>query len=145
MMSPVADGKTFNFWAGGHVVYFECVLLVNMVLLRQTHNFTGWNELLIFLQVSSFFWLVYLDSILLKGPIMYFFYEYWSSKTAWLGVLFVVGILFIEKACNEALSLLNIKFSCSCWRRLKQVKRITKKSNLPDKDVLIQSNVLVLS
>jgi len=104
MMSPVADGKTFNFWAGGHVVYFECVLLVNLVLLRQTHNFTGWNELLIFLQVSSFFWLVYLDSILLKGPIMYFFDEYWSSKTAWLGVLFVVGILFIEKACNEALS-----------------------------------------
>jgi len=48
-MSPVADGKTFNFWAGGHIVYFECILLANMVLLRQTHNFTGWNELLIFL------------------------------------------------------------------------------------------------
>ena len=42
-----ADGRSYNFWASGHVVYFECVLLANLVLLRWTHNFTGWGELFI--------------------------------------------------------------------------------------------------
>ena len=101
-MSPVSDGKTFNFWAGGHIVYFECVLTANFILLRSTHNFTGWCELLIFLQVTSFFWLLYLDSIWLTSPISYFFDEFFGSLTAWLGVLFVGGILVIEKAAVDA-------------------------------------------
>jgi len=62
--SPTPSGKTYSFWAGGHIVYFECVLIVNLVLLRYSHNWTGWGELLIFLQVTSYFWIVYLDSIM---------------------------------------------------------------------------------
>ena len=45
--SPCPNGKSYTFWAGGHVVYFECVLIANLVLLRNTHNFAGWGELLI--------------------------------------------------------------------------------------------------
>ena len=63
--SEVPNGKTYTFWAGGHVVYFECVLLANLVLVRSTNNFMGWGELIIFLQVASYFIFVYLDSILL--------------------------------------------------------------------------------
>lgn len=63
--SEVPSGKTYTFWAGGHVVYFECVLLANLVLVRSTNNFMGWGELIIFLQVASYFVIVYLDSILL--------------------------------------------------------------------------------
>lgn len=28
------DGKTFNFWAGGHHVYMNCVLLANLIILK---------------------------------------------------------------------------------------------------------------
>ena len=45
--SACPNGKSYTFWAGGHVVYFECVLIANLVLLRNTHNFSGWGELLI--------------------------------------------------------------------------------------------------
>ena len=63
--SEAPNGKTYTFWAGGHVVYFECVILANLVLIRSTNNFMGWGELIIFLQVASYFIFVYLDSILL--------------------------------------------------------------------------------
>ena len=88
-----ADGKMYSFWAGGHVVYFECVLVVNLILLRWTHNFTGWNEFVIFLQIASFFILVWLDSIwLTNGAIAYFWEEYMSSWTAVLGCLLIAFI-----------------------------------------------------
>lgn len=32
--SPVDDGKNFTFWAGGHHVYMNCVLLANIIILK---------------------------------------------------------------------------------------------------------------
>ena len=96
--AEVANGKTYTFWAGGHVVYFECVLLANLVLLRSTNNFTGWGELVIFLQVVSYFVFVYLDSIILtQSAIAYFFDEFMSSVNAWLGCVLVASTIYIEK------------------------------------------------
>ncbi len=102
-MSAVENGKTFSFWAGGHIVYFMCVFVANFVLLRATHNFTGWNEFFITLQVSSYFIILYLDSILLtKGVVAYFWDEFTSSWTAWLGCIFIASLLVIEKALMDA-------------------------------------------
>lgn len=112
-LSPVSDGKTFTFWAGGHTVYFECVLLANIVLLRATNNWTGWGELLIFMQVTSYFWILYLDSVMFTNAISYFFDEFFSSWTAWLGCFFVLSTMFIEKACLDAWSILKNKFISS--------------------------------
>ena len=105
--SAVASGKSFTFWAGGHIVYFECILLANLVLLRQTHNHTGWFELLLFLQTTSFFWILYLDTIIFtKGVVAYFYDEFMSSSTAWLGCLLVGSSIFIEKAFIDTLKIL---------------------------------------
>ena len=105
--SPVPNGKTFNFWAGGHTVYFMCILLVNLVLLRGTHNWQGWGEALITLQVASFFLVVWLDSVLLKyGPIAYFWDEFMSSRAAWLGVFLVGAFLLIENSIVDMLGIL---------------------------------------
>lgn len=80
------------------MVYFECVLLVNLVLLRATNNFTGWGEFVIFLQVASYFIIIYLESIILtKTVIAYFMDEFMSSSTAWLGCLLVAASVYIEK------------------------------------------------
>ena len=43
----VPDGKTFNFWAGGHHVYMNCVLLANLIILKMQHNITGFNLFII--------------------------------------------------------------------------------------------------
>ena len=41
------DGKTFGFWAGGHHVYMNCVLLVNLIIIKMSHNITGFNLVII--------------------------------------------------------------------------------------------------
>ena len=46
---PTESGRTYNFWAGGHIVYFQSLLLANLVLIRQTSHFIGINEFMIFL------------------------------------------------------------------------------------------------
>ena len=105
--SPTSSGRTYTFWAGGHVVYFECVLIVNLVLLRYSHNLTGWGELLIFLQVTSFFWIMYLDTIVFPtGVIGYFSDEFYSSWTAWLGAVLMASLIFIEKKGLQAYELI---------------------------------------
>ena len=58
----------------------------------------GWGELIIFLQVASYFVFVYIDSILLtKSAIAYFFDEFMSSVTGWLGCVLVGATIYIEK------------------------------------------------
>ena len=41
------DGKTFNFWAGGHHVYMNCVLLANILILKMKHAYTGVNMVIV--------------------------------------------------------------------------------------------------
>ena len=105
--TPVEDGNTYSFWSGGHIVYFMAVLLANLVLLRATHNWTGWGEAIVLLQLVSYFVFTYADSkILDTGVIAHFYDEFMSSKTAWLGVLLVGSLIFIEKACLDMAQLL---------------------------------------
>jgi len=82
-----------------------CVLIANLVLIRGTHNFQGWCESVIFLQVASYFLLLYMDSVILVSPISYFYDEFMGSWTAWLGVLFIGASLFVEKATLDAIAL----------------------------------------
>ena len=92
------------------MVYFECVLLANLVLLRWTHNFTGWGELFIFVQLISFFTFVWLDSILLtNGAIAYFYDEFMSSWTAWLGVFLIGCTVLVEKTVWDIYSIIKAK------------------------------------
>ena len=80
-----------------------CVLTVNIILLRSTHNWTGYSEGVVAMQLLSFFICLYMDSILLTtGEIAYFFDEYLSSWTAWLGVLLIGSLLIIEKGLTDA-------------------------------------------
>ena len=59
-----------------------------------------------FLQVTSFIWITYLDSIVFtRGPIAYFFDEYFASWTAWLGCLFLVLFFYTEKAVVDAFNI----------------------------------------
>lgn len=104
--SEVASGRTYSFWAGGHICYFNSILLANLVLLRGTHNYTWVMEVIMFLQVTSFFWILYLDSVIfVHGPVAYFFDELFSSWTAWLGCLFCLSTIFIEKSVYDAVML----------------------------------------
>ena len=45
--SPTEDGKNFTFWAGGHHIYMNCVLLSNLIILKMQHTFTGFNLIII--------------------------------------------------------------------------------------------------
>ena len=104
--SQTPSGRPYSFWAGGHVVYFMCVLIANLVLIRGTNNYTIWGELFVLVQLISFPVIVYLDSIMLtNGVIAYFFDEFLASWTAWLGVIFIAASLFIENAIVDSYTL----------------------------------------
>ena len=61
--SAVANGKSFTFWAGGHHVYMNCVLLANVIILKMQHEYTGVNMFICVCQIASFFGLLYYFSI----------------------------------------------------------------------------------
>jgi len=64
--------------------------------------------------VTSFFWIVYLDSIILEtGVIAHFSDEFYSSWTAWLGSLLVASIIFIEWGAVKAVQYLQGRTSQS--------------------------------
>jgi hypothetical protein len=53
--------------------------------------------------ITSFFWIVYLDSIILEtGVIAHFSDEFYSSWTAWLGCVLVGSVIFIEWGAVKA-------------------------------------------
>ncbi len=86
------DGKTFNFWAGGHHVYMNCVLLANLIILKMQHNWTGFNLVIIGCQISSFYVITFYFSMTLTTDVLYSIMEEFSSSyQAWLGCFFCVS------------------------------------------------------
>ena len=76
-------------------------------MLRQSSNLTGWNELLLFLQVTSFFWILYLDSVIFStGTIAYFSDEFYSSVNAVFSTILIAFLIYLEKMGYRAVSLL---------------------------------------
>ena len=121
--SPTPSGRTYSFWAGGHICYLMCVILANFVLLRETHLVTGWGELLIFLQLTSYLWIIYLDSILLKTSVIaYFSDEFYGSWTAWLGVLLISFLVPFESGAKRAVLLIRDRY--------KELKRSKEKAQI---------------
>lgn len=110
--SPVEDGKSFNFWAGGHHVYMNCVLLANLIIFKMQHNYTGWNAVIIAAQISSYFVLLWYFSIELQTDVIYrFMDEFTASNPAWLGCFFVVSSLW---TIDNMLHALRVALR-SCW------------------------------
>ena len=74
------DGKTFNFWAGGHHVYMNCVLLANLIILKMQHNWTGFNMIIIFCQIASYFVILFYFSFTLTTDVLYMIGEEFLSS-----------------------------------------------------------------
>ena len=86
--TETANGKSYNFWDGGHFVYFLCIFLVSNVLLKRTNNHTFFGTLLLFLSATSFFWVFWLECKYFKDSDIYDIWDSWiSSPTAWFGCL----------------------------------------------------------
>lgn len=69
--SPMEDGKSFTFWAGGHHIYMNCVLLANLIILKMQHAYTGFNLVIITAQISSFFVLLWYFNEELQTDVIY--------------------------------------------------------------------------
>jgi len=44
---PTSEGKIFGFWAGGHHVLMNCVLLSNLIILKMHNSINILNVLII--------------------------------------------------------------------------------------------------
>ena len=76
-------------------VYAACIFIVNTVLLRMTHNFTGVQEAAMFSQCFSFWLILYLQTQTALFPSLYGTWsELVSSASAWLGFLLAMGTVF---------------------------------------------------
>ena len=93
--SALENGKSFTFWAGGHHVYMNCVLLANIIILKMQHCYTGYNMMICLAQIASFFGLMYYFSIELQTDVIYrFMEEFVASRTAWLACFFIIASLW---------------------------------------------------
>ena len=103
---------------------------------------------MLLLQVTSFFWIVYLDSIFLpQGVIAFFFDEYWSSWTAWLGCVFIASLIYLEKAVIDAISLLkDVKPRATSKQNIKPIASVNKvqhRNSMDDKLRMEVNNIPV--
>jgi len=74
----------------------------------------------VFVQVTSYFWILYIDTIFFtKGVIAYFSDEFYSSWTAWLGCALLVFWLYVENRVIEVFDLLRSMYR---QRRYMQVQ-----------------------
>ena len=104
--TSVENGKSFTFWAGGHHVYMNCVLLANIIIIKMQHNYTGHNLVIVALQILSFFCLLYYFQHELQTDVIYRFWEeFIASYTAWLGCFFAVGSLWTIDSMLHAIRL----------------------------------------
>ena len=85
-------------WAGGHVVYGQCILIANLVLLQMKNNWTGYGAGMMFLQWVFYYLSLYLDTIWFDTNVIYGFYNQWCYNWyAWMGnVAVVVVVLVLE-------------------------------------------------
>ena len=85
--------------------------------------------------MTSFIWILYLDTILLpRGEVAYFFDEFWSSWTAWLGLVLLCCSVFIEKSVSDAIQILKGK-GLPCERRCREFNQV-KDGPSPDEPIV---------
>jgi len=91
-----ANGQTYDFWAGGHVVFFFCIVVVNLVQLQMTNNLTGWGELLIFSQILFFFPSYWVICWWADDNVVYGIFEQWHMlPVTWFGLALTCCILML--------------------------------------------------
>lgn len=56
------SGHAYNFYEAGQNVFWVCVFMANLTLLRMHHNWTGWGETLLFLAMIHYFAVAYIES-----------------------------------------------------------------------------------
>ena len=97
------EGMTYNFWAGGHMVYMNCVILANLIIIRMSHDIHLYNLFLIGAQIGCFFVLLwYFQYTLQTDPLYKFMDEFVASPTAWIGSFFCVCSFWtIDKMLSE--------------------------------------------
>lgn len=57
------SGRTFSLWPSGQNVFFTCLCLANLRILALASTFTFWGELLMALQIASYFGLLYFENM----------------------------------------------------------------------------------
>jgi hypothetical protein len=102
--------------AGGHNVYAACVISCNFVILAMQHNWTFLGELLMALQIGSYFGTVLIQAEFSRFFLIYqFTEEYFTNIAAWLGffLCIVFSLLLISLANSE----LNLCCKRCCRKR----------------------------
>lgn len=62
-LHPVnSSGRMWDFWAGGQQVYWVCVFVSNIVVLRMLYMWTGWGEAVIALCSFSYFVMIAMEN-----------------------------------------------------------------------------------
>lgn len=76
-------------------MFWVCLFIVNLTLLRMQHNWTGWSEFFIFGCALHYFAIAAILSTSKSFPIVYKFWdESTSSPSAWYGAILSICTLY---------------------------------------------------
>jgi len=106
---PEAD-PCFSLMSAGQTVYVACVIVANLTILSLTNRWTYWGELIMLLQIFSFYPIMTtMTESMLFDTIYKLMFEFLSSFYAWLGLLLSVSTIMLGKMCrNETARLYKI-------------------------------------
>jgi len=94
-----ATGKVWGFWPAGQNVFWICICLANLTLLKMHNNWTGWGEAIMFICISCYWPMVYLENLITAFPSVY---KFWNESNrdsiGWAAAIFCLGsIMTIDK------------------------------------------------
>ena len=90
-LTLLPDGHTFEFWAGGHHVYFICIIFANIIVLKLQNTYSGLNETIMILHIACYVGSLYVWSEYMKFSVIYGFWDEWvTCWTAWFGIIMCV-------------------------------------------------------
>lgn len=69
------DGRHFDFWMHGQVLFTGVVLIVNLKILSDTHNFHLVGELFVLSMIVNFFGLFYIENLSIKIEALFSTYD----------------------------------------------------------------------
>lgn len=97
MERPAGDPQ-YSLMSAGQNVYVTCVIVANLTILSLTHNWTYWGELLMFMQIFSFYPIMAtFAEVPIFEPIYKIMIEFLSSAPAWFGLFLAVSSIMLAK------------------------------------------------
>ena len=112
--NPLQDGRYFDLWMSGSVVYAGVITIANLKILSSFNAFMVVGELIIFIMIFDYVAVFYIESLIPKVHQLFGTFEIvMNNPPFYLCLIFCVGLLYTF----DRFSWITWKFICKLYKR----------------------------